>query len=290
MFWNAIAGAIQGGIGSKAFRAATEANNRLRRVNVEARDKVRQAGNLAEAAQNNLSRWVQSVNNNRRLKAGGEALEAHTVNVRRGLDAAEKRQFSNDITSAEQQGRMAASAAFSGVAGDVVDMVDLSVNLRNTIVEQAFKDQQGSATYDATRRAGNIMSQMVGGLDNSVIIDSLDYNVDALQQDVQFSGWQHAMFGMIKHMGGITADAAPKDTTQDTDSYKLTSDINESTAASGGGQHGFALNENDRSAQFSFEKDKNSDPYNLWGEKTNDLSSSFSGSEDASFGKKEYSF
>lgn len=294
MWWNALAGAIQGGIGSKAFRAATDANNRLRRLNVESREKVRQAGNLAESAKNNLSRWIQSVNNNRRLKAGGEALEANIVNARRGLDQAGRQGFANDIQNAEQAGRMAAGAAFSGIQGDVVDMVDFSVNLRNTIVDQAVADKQGMASYDVARRAASITSQMVGGLDNSVILDSLDYTKEAATQDVNFSGWQHAMFGMIKHMGGVTSDPGPKSENQQADtslsgSYRFDDQTTESQRSSFGGQHGMSLDSNSNGARFSFEKDD--DPYDLWGDKSSSgmSSSSSSGSSD-SWVDRQYSF
>jgi hypothetical protein len=213
MAWDAFAGLMQGAIGSRAFRIEAQLNNKLRKLAADSRNTLRMASNEAAAAKGSLARWTQSVNNNRRLKAGGEALEANTVNALRGQDAATSRTFADGVANAEQMGRMAASAAFNGLGGDVVDQVNLSVDLRNGIVGQAFADQQDVAAYDTARRAGSIMSQMIGGLDNSVIMDAIDYNIDVAQEDAVFSTWQNALFGMIKHSGGVSSDPTPKDNT-----------------------------------------------------------------------------
>ncbi len=270
MWWVALAGAVQGAIGSKANRAAVDASNRLRQLNVDSRARVRMAANAAEAGQNNLARWVQSVNNNRRLKAGGEALEANTVNARRGMDAGTRQGFSQDITAAEQAGARAASAAFSGVGGDVVDMVDLSVNLRNSIVDQAFAAQQGQAAYDTTRRAGSIMSQMVGGLDNSVIIDSLDYTQEAAQIDAKVSVLASAIMGAGKAMGMGSAMGSSDGTPQKDTSprYGLETDTQGVDYL---GTYGYS-EKADHGAKFEFGNQGDDDPYGMWGGDTSTFS------------------
>lgn len=174
--------AVQGYLGGAANRATARANNRLSAVNAEVGNKVRVESNAAVAAKGNLNRWVQSVSNNRVLDQGGDALEAATVNYRRSSDAGIRQSFSASIRDAEQQGVMAAQSAFSGVDGGVVDMVNSSVALRDSIVQQGIEDSGNFADYDASRRAGNIMSQMVGGLDNSILLDTLDTRVDYAQE------------------------------------------------------------------------------------------------------------
>ena len=165
-----------------AGNASAKANNRLSQVNADAGNKVRAASNAAEAAEGNLQRFVQSVNNQREMNAAGRALEANTVNSARMSDAATRGGFSDDIRAAEQAGHMAASAAVAGVSGNAVDTVNQATDLRNAIVHQSIEDNADSATYDVSRRAGNIMSQLVGGIDSSVISDHLDYNVNYAQQ------------------------------------------------------------------------------------------------------------
>lgn len=206
VWWNAIAGFAQGYEGSKAFIAQGEANNRLSKVNADARNRVRQASNANEAAQNSLARWIQSVNNNRRLDAGGDALEQNIVNYRRSEDAALTQSFAKGISEAEQEGAMAAAAAVSGVDGNVVDMVNSSVALRDSIVGQQMSDFRDMRAYDTAARAGSIMSQVVGGMDNSLILDTLDYNIDVAQEQHIFSRMQYGLLGMIQHMGGVTGN------------------------------------------------------------------------------------
>jgi hypothetical protein len=164
-----------------AGNASAKANNLISKTNAETGNRVRAAENLAASAQGNLQRFTQSVNNNRALDAGGRALEALNVNTLRGGDANLRAGFSANIRSAEAMGHMAASAAVAGVGGSVVDSVNQSTALRDSIVKQSVADNVGSASWDESRRAGNIMSQIVGGLDSSIILDHMDYNVQTAQ-------------------------------------------------------------------------------------------------------------
>lgn len=165
-----------------AANAQAAANQRVSFANAAAGNKVRTARNAAQAAQNSLARWVQSVNNNRALDAGGQALEANSVNFRRASDAGVREDFLTSLQSAEQAGMSAAMAAAAGIDGQVVDMVNSSVALRDSIVQQQTADYRGMQSYDATRRAASIMQQTVGGLDSSLILDSFDTSIDVGQE------------------------------------------------------------------------------------------------------------
>jgi hypothetical protein len=202
MPWDAVAGGLQGWNHGYVTRKQAQANNRLRRVNIQEGDKVRQAGNAAEAATNSLQRWSQSITNKRTLEAGGEALEANLVNARREADADLNMGFSDSIRSAEAQGAARAAQAAAGVDGGVVDQINGSMALRSSIVEQQLADFKGFKNFDVARRAGNIMSQTVGGLDSSLILDTFDMNVEAMQEEATFNNWAYALRGMAEHMGG----------------------------------------------------------------------------------------
>lgn len=213
MWWvQMIVGAVDGLLQGSAGRATAKANNRLNALNAEVGNKLRTAKNAASAAETSLARWSQSVQNNRRLDRGGDAIEANTVNYRRQSDAAITQGFSSSIRDAEQQGVMAAQAAASGVDGNVVDAVNTSVALRNSIVKQGIENMNDYRDYDASRRAGNIMSQMVGGLDNSILMDNFDYNIDVAQETPVFSHWMNAIQGSGKgfNVGGQGADVMTK--------------------------------------------------------------------------------
>jgi hypothetical protein len=176
-----VGGAFGAGFGKAATDASINANNQISEVNARTGNKVRQASNAAAAAEGNLNRFVQSVNNNRRLKAGGDAQEALVVNAARMGDSQLAGRFSDSIRDAEQVGHAAASQAVNGVGGSVVDMVNTSTALRDSIVKQSVDDNQNAQSWDISKRAGVIASQMIGGLDSSVILDRLDYNHDVAQ-------------------------------------------------------------------------------------------------------------
>lgn len=226
MWWNMIAGFAQGWIHGQATRALTEANNSIAKQNAESSNKVRVASNAAMAAKNTVARFVQSLNNNRTLDSGGDAIEQNMVNFRRGADNMDKQSFGQQIRSAEQQGMAAAAQAFSGVDGSVVDMVNGSTALRDSMVRQNTQDSKDMASYDVARRAGNIMTQMVGGLDNSLILDNLDYTKDVAKQEAIIGNFGYAMRGMAEHMGGGGAinsgyDKADANYTKETSSGSL---------------------------------------------------------------------
>jgi hypothetical protein len=291
VFWNAIAGAVQGTIGSDAFNAAVDANNRISSTNAKARNSVRQASNLATAAQNSLARWIQSLNNNRMLDAGGAQLEASIVNYRRSNDAFVTQGFSESIRQAEQAGAAAAAQAAAGIEGNVVDMVNGSTKLRDSIVNQQMEDMGLLQASDAAKRAGDILTSTVQGLDGSIIIDMLDYNIDVPTTQVKFSKFQNAMFGMIKHMGGVSSDPneKPQEKPQsaENDWNTRTSTIKFGDDAGTGGRSlsdDHNITANNSNARWSWEKDKDEDPYSLWGSRTD------SGTGDSSGGNSYFSF
>lgn len=201
-----IGGGFAAGFGKTATDEIINANNQISEVNAKTGNTLRQAGNAAAAAEGNLERFVQSVNNNRRLKAGGDAQEALVVNAARAGDAQLAGRFSDSIRDAEQVGHAAASQAVNGVAGSVVDMVNTSTALRDSIVKQSVDDNQNMQAWDTSKRAGVIASQMIGGLDSSVILDRLDYNQDVAQHQNKTSLFAAVLRGFFP--GGVNEQNA----------------------------------------------------------------------------------
>jgi hypothetical protein len=179
--------------------------NRTSEVNARAQNQVTGASNNFAAAQGALSRWTQSLNNQRALKAGGEALEANAVNYWRAVDAAASTDLSTSIRAAEAAGERAAMAAAAGVGGEVVDTINSTVRLRDSISRQQTKDYAGMAQYDTLRRAAGIAQQAVSSMDNSLIFDNLNFNVAAPQYRQATSYGQLALQGALK--GGMQSVA-----------------------------------------------------------------------------------
>jgi hypothetical protein len=159
--------------GAQAAKAEAKSRKEIRETNAAAANTVRDGNNILGAAKGNLSRWIQSVNNNKLLASGANSLEEAEVNFRRQRDASLSGDFARQIQVQEQAGIAAASRGFSGGIG-VAAMVGASTALRGALIDQGIKNVQDQQGYDQARRVGHIQSQMIGGLDNSVILDTLD--------------------------------------------------------------------------------------------------------------------
>jgi hypothetical protein len=209
MWWDSIGGAFVGMTENALANKKIEVTNRLDKVNADASNAVRQAQNAFTAAKGSLARWTQSVNNNRRLTAGGKQLEAAVTNYRRERDDLGKQSFSQSIRMAEQQGASAAAQAAAGIDGGVVDMVNGATALRDSLVAENLKSYGELADYDAAKRAGAITLNTAQGLDNSLMLDMLDYNVDITNPQVGFSRTAAIMRGIASSQG-VSPDASNK--------------------------------------------------------------------------------
>lgn len=217
--WMALAGAALSGIsaysGASVAKAQTNANNRVSAATTKASNQVRGAGNAFSAAKGELARYMQRLQNNQALEAGGEALEANLINARRQDDAMAEASFEDQLRNAEQLGQQAAAAAFAGVGGEVADTISLSTRLmQQRASAQALKSRE-LTQYDATRRAGVIAQQTVRSLDQSLILDSLDYSINVAQKGASQSVWGSTVAAvggsLLSNAGSFAnAKAAPK--------------------------------------------------------------------------------
>lgn len=188
-----------GGMSKGAMdKAQAEINTKMSREQAKNTNKIRGATNEFKAAEGHMARWAQAINNSRRLDAGGSNLESAVVNYQRQAGARVTQRFSDSIREAEAMGAAAAAQGASGVTGAVSDSVAASMALRDSIARQQARDFEGMANFDQRRRTAGIMSEMIGGLDQSLIFDALDYNVDVGQTQQ----------GPNPYMAGLTA-AAP---------------------------------------------------------------------------------
>lgn len=230
MVWQILAGAALGAAteamsGRKQFAAIQD---KLERSNVALQSKVSSAGNRLTAAQGALSRWTQAMNNQRALQAGADALESNMVNYWRSVDAAASNNLAQSIRAAEEAGGRMAAAAANGVAGEVVDSVNSTVRLRDAIMEQQTKDYAAMAQYDTLRRAAGIAQQAVSSMDNSLILDSLNYNTATARLSAPTTSYGSAALqgglGVALQMAASGAFGKETKTPSSSSMYSLTSD------------------------------------------------------------------
>lgn len=211
-----IVGAVEGYNQASVNKSITDINNRLDAANASNTNKVRQAGNAFSAAKGALQRYIQSLQNNQALEAGGEALEQNLVNARRHEDANLQGGFEQSIRSSEQLGSQAAAAAFAGVGGEVADTVSMATRLSHQRASHAALRNTEFRSYDTARRASSIMSQTVRSLDSSLILDTLDYNSNVAQPKASLKPWYGAVAGATQAILGSgvgnSVDANKSDT------------------------------------------------------------------------------
>lgn len=196
--YGAVVGAALGWIEAGGQRDLTEFQNAAAKRIAGYKNSARLSENLAKAAQGNLARWSQSLANKRYLENAGEALAASQINYRRAKDASVRGGFSNQLQRAEQAGMMAAMAGASGTRGSVVDSITQATALRASMAEESAKQAGEQRDFDARVRMKTIASQMIGGVNSSVILDNLDYATDVYQIKKEVSRTHSAVMGAMK--------------------------------------------------------------------------------------------
>lgn len=167
--------AIAKGVAARKKRKAIARQKEFENEKRKGQERVRVAGNEFKAAEAGLNRFAQSLNNQKRLEAGGKAQSALLENAARGREAEQVGNFERTIRSSEDMGNNAARAAASGSYGSVVDMIAVSTALRDDRIEGQLERNRVYKDRDTARRASEIMTQTAGNLDNRSIYESLDY-------------------------------------------------------------------------------------------------------------------
>jgi hypothetical protein len=210
--WQAFAMAgIQGVLGygqASVQKKITAIENKVAAANAANANRVRSSGNAFEAAKGSLARYLQSVNNNRTLEAGGEALEQNLINARRQEDTELSGDFETAIRNAEQNGSQAAAAAFAGVGGEVADNISVATKLMQQRAQFEAQKNQDFRMYDYSRRAATIQTQTIRSLDSSLIFDALDYGTDVAQQKYSQNPWAAGLMGAGQSLLGSFAQGA----------------------------------------------------------------------------------
>jgi hypothetical protein len=280
MWWMMIGGAVAGGVGNDASSNAADRNTELSALNARTGNSTRTAKNAASAATTNLQRFVQSANNARRLKSGGDTALAEAQNYRRYRDSLATQTLSQQVGDSERAGAAAAAQAAARLEGGAVDAVNTSTALRNALVNSSLGKNAALADYDYTQRAGRIAASTAGGLDSSLILDSLDYNVDFAQVAPKLSRMAAIIRGAAPYaQAAIQAEAskaATNATAKDQDktnnsnvSFRVQGvDAGGNTALSIGGQDYLERGAAKQGADFAFKKDDPKDTLTLWSGET----------------------
>ncbi len=197
------------------------ARNEVRRANAEAANLVRGANNEKAAAFGHLNRWLQSVNNNRALDNAALSLEQTKANYLRQVDASRAGDFQRQLQVQEQAGAASATRGYTGFSGNAAEMVGGSAALRQALVEQTVQKNYKVADQDQQRKVHAITSQLMGGLDQSLILDAVDYNRNVTFEEAAPSSTGPVLAATFQGLASVagaasaTGNSTPKDTATD---------------------------------------------------------------------------
>lgn len=173
--------AIQGISGGILADAQANADNIINDANTAASNLIRGANNELAASRSTLRRFNQSVNNNRALTNTGRNVVASNVDAARAAQANAAASFEDQIAFAEQQGAQSAMAAFTGLSGGVVDLVNGATALRHSRVVQRAELASKEAAFDSRERAKQLALAGWDSLDTSDVGVLLDRGQDVAQ-------------------------------------------------------------------------------------------------------------
>lgn len=183
--------AAQGATSFLTGYIAANAANDVADIQAKTANIIRAGNNRVVAAENSrnailtgMQRWAQETRNKRVFEGIENNQEALAVNFNRQRDARTRSNFAQTVRNAEEQGRLAASAAASGVSGSVVDNIAATATMRAAMEDTARRRAEGQASYDYTKREGQQLVAALDQLDYSPIFDNprgLDYNTNVAQ-------------------------------------------------------------------------------------------------------------
>lgn len=172
-------GSMIGQVGANYF------NNKTEKLQADTANYVRDLNNKTTAKENErdavitaTQRWRQGVYNSRVYENAAKDQEVIETNFWRQRDQRQRASFSEQIRNAEEEGRMAAAAAMSGVSGSVVDMLNNTVKLRQGMENQARDEAEDQFAYDKGKLQFGTYWANLDQLDYSLIFDNpktLDY-------------------------------------------------------------------------------------------------------------------
>ena len=155
-------------------RSVARARDRVANAESDINRRIQMGANALEAATTNFERAMQGAGNRRLLEEGGRAIAVELQNAAREADFASGAAFEQSIQGAEQQGAQVAAAAFAGVGGSTVDAITTATSLRRARAADTAKTYAGYQQYDSAARRMQLAEQVVGGLDQSILLETFD--------------------------------------------------------------------------------------------------------------------
>lgn len=197
-------------MGSIVKLATAGAEYTRTQAGIDAARTVQTSGNNKRAAIASAQRGAQSIGNTRIMDAAGAQVGALSENIARNLDAATSGKLSGRIAAAEELGSTVAGAAAAGIGGSSVDLYKATLNLHESMSEEAGTRAVETGIYIGDQQKRDTLNGATAAFNNSVINPDLDFTkyVDAKKPSGLGTGIALAAAAAATYFGGPQAGDA----------------------------------------------------------------------------------
>lgn len=187
------------------------AKHRIEQGKIDGARIVQASHNEKEAATTALSRFSQSLANQRRMDAAGASYGADSQNIATQLDKATAGTFVQRIQASQELGAATVMAAAAGVGGGSVETFRRTLQLRQAVQEESQQRQVDANSINATRKQTSIIQEAVAGLGNDTFNPNFDNTVylDHIKQENVLGAM--ILVGVASYFGGPQAGMATAD-------------------------------------------------------------------------------
>lgn len=183
----------------RARKKQAQAANMVAEAQAAASNMARDSRNLQEGTQATLTRFAQSVNNQRLLDTAADSRAAAERTIARARDARSINTLSGRMAAAEMAGEIAASTAFNGVTGGAGNMIAATSALRAAISEEAARRHGAEQEFELVEQASAFTKNAILGMDRHVVADNIDFGEDVASHQNEKMDY----FGAIMNSGAV---------------------------------------------------------------------------------------
>jgi hypothetical protein len=162
----------------KGERDLDRARQKADQSAVNARAGVRRASNFRAAAQADLARFTQGLNNRRMRKQATTREATARAAVLAQRDARSARSFEGRIAASERAGALAAMSAAAGVSGGTYDVLAGAQALQQARQEFSARRAGRAQDYGLEIDSAEAADSAVAGLDNRTVFATIDRSVE----------------------------------------------------------------------------------------------------------------
>lgn len=154
-----------------------QANNitRIKKAEYDAAVMTQKSSNKLEAAKQTLSDFSRSLANANRMEAAGKEYNEAVNTVAETLEARGVGRINSSLAAADKLGALAAGAAFSGVGGSSVQLLDDTVRLQRNVEQQLQDTETARIASAGARSAAQVIDNAASSSDMSRTFGNFNY-------------------------------------------------------------------------------------------------------------------